>query len=135
MLLAGQDGRLQCIETGSGTLSWQVDLGVPLTWQPAIDSGEVLVASERREISRYRLANGELLARVKLPALPSSSAVAIGDAVILGLRTGETYVMARSTFEPRYRVATNRPVRSRPVPSRNGFVVIADDGRAVGFER
>ncbi len=54
VLVAGADGAVRCIDTGTGAVRWTLQLDAPVDVPPLVRDGQLVLVGERGEIRTYR---------------------------------------------------------------------------------
>lgn len=121
-------GRVACLENGSGNAVWAHDASVP--YGQAAESGKIVVSDDRGRVSAYRRSDGaQLWSQEKLQGRHLSGPALIERAVVVGDIEGYVHFLDPDSGELTGRVPTDgSPVVGQVVAAGKGAVAATAKG-------
>jgi len=147
VFVGSSDGYLYAIDRANGKIVWRYAAGGPVNSSPAVAGGLVGAATMAGRIfavdqttgkRRWSIETGAALPFNTFPAgawdYLASSAVVVGQTVVIGAPDGGVYGLDLASGRQRWRARTNGRVRGTPAVA-NGLAVVGSfDGRVYAFD-
>jgi outer membrane protein assembly factor BamB len=135
VLVPCHDGRVYCLDAGTGALRWAAEIGRLVDNTPVVADGTVYVGGHGGVFRAIDLRNGRERWRFAAQGPVSTRAVVDGDRVLFGSWDRFVYALDRATGRAVWRVNAGSEVLSTPAIAGEAVVFGCEEGRIYAVDR
>lgn len=120
-------GVLYCIDTLTGDLDWQREIGVRLQAHPVITNGKIIVSEWEGNVYCLDEKNGELIWEYDTKKVPVYSISATSDKIYIGSYDHNLYCLKLQTGDPVWTFSTGGIIGSSPAIADGKIYFVSND--------